>query len=121
MGCSKCEKDRLKKDNDTLARHHTFTRDKYICQRCKDEKAGHEWAHYISRGNWATRWEPDNLITLCCYCHIWAHLNPDDFIQFMIDRLGPARHDILMEMKNSYFKRDFENLKNVNNRLQSGF
>ena len=55
------------------------------CQRCEkdysDKPQGLQCSHFISRGHWATRYDPKNALALCAYCHNYvegfpvAHIN----------------------------------------------
>lgn len=54
-----------------------YDRDAYICQRCGSGHVGRKklHAHHIKpwAGNPSTRFDLDNLITLCRECHEWVH------------------------------------------------
>ena len=43
------------------------------CQRCEkdytDKPQGLQCSHYISRGHWSVRYDPQNALSLCAYCH----------------------------------------------------
>lgn len=58
-----------------------FTRDKYTCQKCKDDKGGNLEAHHIK--DWSNypelRYDVDNGTTLCRTCHGEAHDKPDSY------------------------------------------
>ncbi len=55
-------------------RHNVLKRDGYMCRACgkflpENELAVH---HINTRGSWGSN-EPENLITLCAFCHDKAH------------------------------------------------
>lgn len=67
-------------------------RDKYTCQRCGAVHAvksrGLHCAHFITRRNEATRFDPDNACALCYGCHSHFHQHPDEHRVFMEEQLG---------------------------------
>src|SRR3990167_7272087 len=91
-------------------------RDDWVCQRCKvkydknDSKSrmGLHTSHYWGRGRESTRFELDNCIALCYYCHrLWGHGDQrDQYKEFMINKLGEKRFKSLELQANSYQKRD---------------
>lgn len=69
-------------------------RDK-VCQRC-GKKGRLECSHYWSRGFWATRYNFDNCIALCCFCHAgnikgWEY-EKEEYRDFMIKKLGLSKY-----------------------------
>ena len=41
-------------------------------------------AHIYSRSHMATRWDPDNALTLCLPCHLyWCHRSPVEFSEWI--------------------------------------
>ena len=53
-------------------------------------------AHIIPRSHFNTRWDLDNLITLCWNCHFnWAHKNPLEFAEFVKEKLGEKKYNDL--------------------------
>ena len=74
-------------------------RDKWTCQRCwmtyvPPTSALHA-AHCFSRGKWATRFDPENVCSLCYGCHRWLDTHPDLKTEFFIQRLGQRAYDLL--------------------------
>jgi 5-methylcytosine-specific restriction endonuclease McrA len=68
-------------------------RDNYTCQRCKkanQDPRGLHCAHFITRRNESTRFDPDNACALDYGCHSFFHQHPDEHRKFMEERLGPA-------------------------------
>ena len=120
MGCKDCQIKRLAADNDDLAQFHTFERDGYKCLRCQDENAGFELAHLINPDNWGTRWESDNMLTLCPVCHLWTQQNPGHFRGWMVSRLGIERYEALITQA-AGFIHSVKNLQMIFYKLQGGF
>jgi 5-methylcytosine-specific restriction endonuclease McrA len=75
-------------------------RDGWKCRRCGRSKA-QGWAihaaHVFSRRIKATRWDAQNLFSLCFVCHRWAHDWPLEFHVWVRDQLGDAVYESLAE------------------------
>ncbi len=53
-------------------------------------------SHYYGRGIYATRYDPDNCITLCQECHeVWEHEKGGVYWNYMFAWLGPQRLEAL--------------------------
>jgi hypothetical protein len=64
-----------------------------ICRKCKKTKST-QCAHIFNRGNKATRWDLDNMIGLCYYCHIfWAHRCPVEFAEWVKKEIGATKYN----------------------------
>ena len=76
------------------------------CLRCsKTENL--QCAHIFSRKNYATRWFPQNAITLCYACHIfWGHKNPVDFTRFVENILGKETLDGVQSLSHQVIKHE---------------
>lgn len=74
-------------------------RDHYTCQRCgaKHQSRGMHAAHIVSRRYKQTRHDLENGITLCFGCHMWAHQNPHEAIDFFMNHLGKDRYEQLRQ------------------------
>src|SRR5438105_14477316 len=63
-------------------------RDCWTCQRCgayyPDGGKGLQAAHIFTRIRKITRHFINNGISLCTGCHMWAHRNPDDWREWLI-------------------------------------
>ncbi len=72
------------------------TRDRFTCQKCgKQHKQTHA-AHIFSRNNLATRFNVENGVTLCYYCHIiWSHREPLEFAKWIEEKLGEKKFKAL--------------------------
>jgi len=87
---------RLKKEADKRFSLEVRTRDKFTCQKCGKQNKHVHCAHVFSRNRLSVRYEMDNAITLCYYCHIiWSHRCPVEFAEWCRDRLG----DRYLELK----------------------
>ena len=72
-----------------------------ICEHCgKDyqDQRGLQCAHYESRGNYSTRFEPINAFALCYYCHQQLDGSPIRFTEFYIQKRGQVALDVLTEL-----------------------
>ncbi len=56
---------------------YVFARDGYRCQRCGSPKKGKRGIHGHHIKGWAehpeSRFDPNNIVTLCRKCHEWVH------------------------------------------------
>jgi hypothetical protein len=52
---------------DGLIQRAALARDKGLCQRCKNPAA--EGHHIVHRRYFSLRWQLDNVVSLCRYCH----------------------------------------------------
>jgi hypothetical protein len=65
------------------------------CERCKRKDKPLFCAHIHPRTKYNTRFDLENLLSLCWHCHQWAHLNPIDFSDFVREKLGMKKYDDL--------------------------
>ena len=81
------------------------------CVRCgssvrfneKGEAISHSVSHYLTRGNWAVRFDEENCITLCFPCHQrWGGDEREEFKKFMAGWLGRSAFGSLMARSNGY-------------------
>ena|SRR3990167_286321 len=95
---------------DKLFSEYIRRRDKWTCQNClrKPDKQGLHCSHYWSRGRESVRFEPDNCLSLCFYCHLkLGHGDGrDGYRELMIRRLGEKRFKSLEIQANTYRKKD---------------
>lgn len=77
-------------------------RDKHICQHCGKIVSGSncQASHILSKGKYpALRWNPENIKTLCHYCHMsWWHKEPLEATEWFKTKF-PERYEYLMEEK----------------------
>ena len=94
---SKNEKSKATKRADVRVSKKVRKRDK-LCRKCKKTKST-QCAHIFSRSNMATRWEMDNLLGMCYYCHIfWAHRNPVEFAEWCKEEIGIKKYNKLKKL-----------------------
>lgn len=76
------------------------------CERCGSyfpeghDRRGLHCSHYFGRGNWSTRFHPDNAFSHCYGCHQYLGSNPSLFKEWVIERLGEGRLEIVKDIKN---------------------
>jgi hypothetical protein len=63
------------------------------CQRCNRSDRQLQNSHYWARQWYSTRFDPDNCITLCAWCHTfdkdnWEKDRLGEYMAFMINKLG---------------------------------
>jgi hypothetical protein len=79
-------KKRLIQINDDLWSLIVRNRDNYTCRMCGTKTKSGEAHHIIGRDNKALRWDIDNGITLCFYCHRYkihgGKMSEEDKIKF---------------------------------------
>jgi len=70
---------------DKLAREVVLRRDGHRCRWCSKKAVGRDlqWCHIYSRRYLATRWLPENAVTLCASCHRKGHDRPTEFTQWL--------------------------------------
>lgn len=109
---SKAELPKLKKELDRLASQQARQRDSYICKRCGVVHKAVHAAHIFSRSNLATRWDLENIITLCYFCHImWSHRQPLEFAEWIKEKIGVKKYNKLRKKSQSVYqfrKEDYE-------------
>lgn len=79
-------------------------RAKWRCERCEKQydqsSTGLHCSHYFGRGNWSTRFDPDNCEALCFGCHAEMGANPHDHRLRILRKLGGGAYDLLNERRN---------------------
>jgi hypothetical protein len=63
------DKKKLREINDKLWSLAVRNRDNYTCRMCGTQTKNAEAHHIIGRDNKVLRWDIDNGISLCFYCH----------------------------------------------------
>lgn len=84
------------------------------CLRCRtpvqlNEKGmpvSHQASHFQGRGKENTRFDPDNVCTLCMGCHLYFTANPAEHYQWQVNRLGQKTVDDVVLKSNLYKKKD---------------
>lgn len=76
----------------------------WTCQRChathQENSQGLHNAHWHTRGNWGTRFDPDNCAALCYGCHQYIDSHPYEKTEFFEKRLGKGLAQIITEKAN---------------------
>lgn len=71
------------------------------CERCgaqhEENSQGLHCAHYMTRGKWATRFDPDNVAALCYGCHSYIDSNPHKKMEWFDEYLGESTAQIIRE------------------------
>lgn len=87
------------------------------CMRChspvqinnKGLPISHQASHYYGRGKENTRFDPENVDTLCMGCHmIWGSEDRETYREFKIRQLGVGGFNALRLRSNLYKKKDRE-------------
>ena len=95
---------------DSMFAQYIKKRDDYACQCCrkKAQPRGLHCSHYWGRGHESTRFDPDNCVALCFWCHLrWGHgEGRSEYMTFMIARLGQERYDALSVKAHTIKKRN---------------
>lgn len=84
------------------------------CLRClspvefndKGLPISHQASHFQGRGKEATRFDTDNVCTLCMGCHMYFTAHPAEHYQWQVQRLGEDGVNKLIIQSNSYKKKD---------------
>jgi hypothetical protein len=84
------------------------------CLRCgskvefngKGEPVSHQASHFQGRGKENTRFDPDNVCTLCMGCHMYFTAHPAEHYQWQVQRLGQDKVDQLVLKSNLHKKKD---------------
>lgn len=109
---SKSELAVLKKELDKIASQQARGRDGFKCQKCGVVSNRVHAAHIFSRGNLATRWNLDNLVTLDYYCHLlWSHRQPLEFAEWVQNKLGKKKYEALKKKSQTIYqftKQDYD-------------
>ena len=74
---------------------------KWKCQRCGAQhdpgSQGLHCAHFMTRGKWATRFDPLNVAALCYGCHSFIDSRPYEKAQWFEEFLGSNVAQIIRE------------------------
>ncbi len=71
----------------------------WLCDRCgaqhEENSSGLHAAHWHSRGNWFTRFDPANLLALCYGCHSFTARERDEHRKTMLRYISEMELDRL--------------------------
>lgn len=84
------------------------------CLRCgssvrlndKGMPVTHQASHFQGRGKEATRFDPENVITLDTGCHMYFTAHPAEHYMWQVDRMGQKAVDALVLRSNMYVRKD---------------
>lgn len=77
-------------------------RDNNVCQMCGKQVFGTncQWSHIITRRTKHMRWDLENSLVLCYYCHRRWHSSPLESKEWFAQKF-PERDEYLMKEKNN--------------------
>ncbi len=86
------------------------------CTRCgssvkfndKGMPVSHQASHFQGRRKEGTRFEPNNVDTLCTGCHSYFTANPAEHYLWQVKKKGQNAVDILILQSNTYAKKNRE-------------
>lgn len=105
---------KIKRDPaDIVFSQYIRLRDK-ACRRCgspvsfndKGMPVSHQASHFVGRRKENTRFDPDNVDTLCFSCHQYFGENPIDHYDWQVEIKGQDLVDDLKLRANMYTKKD---------------
>lgn len=107
---AKSKRSALKKALDVEMSKQVRERDKHRCRRCGKEKV---YAHHLfgKGAHSSTRWNLDNLLSLCFFCHRSAHASPEDFRRWVLSWMGETEYEnlyIKAQMRTSFKEVDLQ-------------
>lgn len=75
----------------------------WTCERCgtyypEGKRMGLHCSHFMSRGNWSTRFHPLNAFAHCYGCHQYLSSRPSLFSDWVVERLGITAVDGLIRL-----------------------
>jgi len=89
----KSRRSQLIKALDDLMSIKVRTRDGYKCRKCGRGKTAHH--HIFTKTRLTTRWDENNGLALCFYCHRNAHAAAEEFRSWVISWMGQTEYDAL--------------------------
>jgi hypothetical protein len=90
-----------------------WVREGGICERCgaTKENVQLQAAHIFSRRYLVTRYDPLNAVCLDAKCHMWAHQNPVEFVEWLREYLGSDVYEELRyTAKTKILKPDYQEI-----------
>lgn len=104
------QRKKLIKELDEVVSKYIRTRDQWKCSRCgvqypPNDKRIH-CSHFWSRKHLGTRWDYDNLTSLCLPCHLyhWEKQKNGDYLAFMVKNFSKEKLDRLSMKANTTTK-----------------
>ena len=79
---------------DAITSRKVRDRDGNRCRRCgRMDRVYHH--HLMTKTRMATRWQEANGVTLCYFCHRWAHSAPEEFRRWVLTWMNQGEYDQL--------------------------
>lgn len=66
----------------------------------------HQASHFQGRRKEATRFDPENVDTMCGACHQYLGANPYEHVAWQVKQKGQQAVDMIVLRSNGYKKRD---------------
>lgn len=76
-------------------------RDGYRCRKCGRERGFRSdqirvfHHHIFTKSRLSTRWLLENGVTLCYFCHRWAHAAGEEFREWVLSWMPKAQYEVL--------------------------
>lgn len=122
---TKTTKQKVVKENDSIWSLLVRLKYAFQCQMCGKVSKHAEAAHVIGRENWNTRWDTQNGIALCFYCHRYrihgGKMTEQERIQFYEKTLGKEAYSLLLVRSKMPCKRNLSTALLWNSILRSEF
>ena len=83
----------LVKALDAIVSRKVRDRDGNRCRKCGRERVYHH--HIFTKTRLTTRWDLANGVSLCFFCHRWAHAAAEEFRQWIISFMGEKDYNSL--------------------------
>lgn len=111
----KLTRSNLEKKLDKLWSEYVRKRDNCNCQKCKKVYGQSVSPHHaFGRRHRAVRWDVDNGVSLCYFCHIqWAHRDSAGFTEWFKNHVGEDVYNRLAEAHNEIFKPTMDELRQM--------
>ena len=109
----KSRRSSLIKALDALVSRQVRERDGYRCRKCGVNRSGGRVYHHhiFTKIRLTTRWDLKNGVTLCFYCHRWAHSAGEEFREWVLTWMPAAEYESLYlksQMHGGYKECDLE-------------
>jgi len=118
-------KKQLIKENDWMWSLMVRMRDNFTCKMCGKTTKHAQASHIVGRSNWAVRWDINNGVTLCFYCHHYrihgGEYTDEDRIEFHKKAIGEANYKLLLHNAKIPVKKNLAYVKMWNAKLREQF
>jgi hypothetical protein len=118
-------KKQLIKENDWMWSLMVRIRDGFTCKMCGKKTDRAQASHIVGRSNWAVRWDINNGVTLCFYCHRYrihgGEMTDEDRIEFHKKAIGEENYKLLLHNAKIPVKKNLAYIKTWNSKLREQF